>query len=76
MRFTTSGDGSTLYAIILSALPAGTLTIPAIGDAPVSVRLLGSDATIDWTSVGGDLSVTVPVDVPVQPASVFALSTR
>lgn len=74
VRFTATTDGTTLYAIVLGALPAGELTIPAVGAAPASVRLLGSGATIAWTSRGGDLAITVPRDAPVQPASVFALS--
>jgi hypothetical protein len=65
-----------VYAIVLGALPTGTLTIPAVGAAPVGVRLLGSPAPIGWTSVGGDLTLTLPADAPVQPASVFALSTQ
>jgi alpha-L-fucosidase len=76
VRFTMSGDGATVYAIVLGALPTGTLTIPAVGAAPVGVRLLGSPAPIGWTSVGGDLTLTLPADAPVQPASVFALSTQ
>jgi alpha-L-fucosidase len=75
VRFTTSADGSTLYATVLGALSPGTITIPSIGNVPTGVRLLGSDAVIGWTVSGGDLTVTVPADPPVEPASVFALST-
>jgi alpha-L-fucosidase len=74
VRFTASEDGSTVYAIVLGPLAPGTLTIPAVGDPPADVRLLGSDAVLEWTALGGDVGITVPPDAVVQPASVFALT--
>jgi alpha-L-fucosidase len=74
VRFMASEDGSTVYAIVLGPLVPGTLTIQAVGDAPAGVRLLGSDAVLDWTAPAGDLSITVPPEVALRPASVFALT--
>lgn len=74
VRFTTSADGKTLYAIVLGPLPEGTFTISGVGASPTAVRLLGSNVAIPFTAAAGDLTVTVPADVASEAASVFALA--
>ncbi len=60
----------------MGALPAGTVTLVGIGDAPLEVRLLGTPGKVRATTNGADVVVTLPQGIPVQPASVLALRTQ
>jgi alpha-L-fucosidase len=74
VRFTTSADGRTLYAIVLGALPAGSVTLRDLGVVPTEARLLGAIGDVTATASGVDVVLTVPTDVPTQEAAVFALA--
>lgn len=73
VRFTTGADG-TRYAILLGALPAGSVAFPVAGGAPGTVRLLGEDAPLDWTLDGAVLQVTVPAALAGRATPVLALA--
>lgn len=74
VRFTTSADGRTLYAIVLGALPAGSVTLRDLGVVPTEARLLGATDEIVATASGADVVLTVPTDAPAQEAAVLALT--
>jgi alpha-L-fucosidase len=76
LRFTASRDDATVYAAVMGPLPAGSVTLIGIGDAPGSVRLLGVAGKLHWTMSGEDLVITLPAGAPAAPASVFALRQR
>jgi len=73
VRFTRSGDGSRLYAIVLGPLPAGEIRFTGLGDLAGPARLLGTAGDLAVTTSGGDLHVALPASPPAQPAYVFAL---
>ncbi|MFN8642472.1 MAG: alpha-L-fucosidase [Candidatus Binatia bacterium] len=74
VRFTTSGDGSQLFAIVLGALPANEITLVGLGGATGPAHLLGTAGDLAVTPGGADLRVALPASVPGQPAYVLALS--
>jgi alpha-L-fucosidase len=73
VRFTASGDGSTVYAVVMGPLPAGEVTIMGLDLTPMSVKLLGNPASLAATASGGDLRITLPGGIADQPAYAFAL---
>jgi alpha-L-fucosidase len=73
VRFTASGDGSTVYAIVMGSLPAGEVTISGLDLAPTAVRLLGSPTPLSAAADGGDLRITLPSGIAQQPAYAFVL---
>jgi alpha-L-fucosidase len=74
VRFTASGDGRTVYAIVMGALPAGQLTIKDVNVSPMHVRLLGSPSALSAFAGDGNLRIALPTTFDEQPAYVFALS--
>jgi alpha-L-fucosidase len=76
LRFTASRDGGTVYATVMGPLPAGSVVLLGIGNAPASVRLLGVAGRLRWTVRGEDLVIVLPAGAPASPASVFALRQR
>jgi alpha-L-fucosidase len=74
VRFTTSADGSRLYAIVMGPLPAGEITIVGLAGAAGSARLLGTAGDLVATANGADLHIALPASPPAQAAHVFALS--
>jgi alpha-L-fucosidase len=75
LRFTKSGEG--VYALVLGMPSGRQLTMPAVDGARVRrVRLVGSDAQLEWSvERGGDLSVTLPPQLPVSPVTVLDLGS-
>jgi alpha-L-fucosidase len=78
IRFTTSKNGKTLYAIALGWPADGKLVIKSLADKSVhypgeigSVTLLGSPDTIGFTRDAAGLSITLPALKPCEYA--FAL---
>ena len=74
VRFTLSGDGSRLYAIVLGPLPAGEVTLVGLAGAAGTAHLLGSAGALAATADGADLRIALPASPPAQAAHVFALS--
>ena len=74
VRFTTSGDGRRLFAIVLGPLPVGEITLLGLGSIPGGVRLLGTEGDLAATTNGADLRIVLPASPPAQAAHVFALS--
>jgi alpha-L-fucosidase len=86
-RYTTSADGSTVYAIIFGWPSNGTLTLrtlfqgnPYLRVPICSVSLLGSDTTVTVKPSPEGLHVTLPPVppsyLPAQPAYVVRLQTH
>lgn len=75
VRFTRSGEG--VYALLLGTPGASRITIRAVdGSHMRRVRLVGTDAQLDWTAQPGDgLSVTLPTLSRATPAIVLDLGT-
>jgi hypothetical protein len=73
VRFTTSADGTTLYAIVLGPVAPGTITIAGLGVTPSAVRVLGRSGTLEASRVGDDLMIDVPEAGGDAAASVFAI---
>jgi alpha-L-fucosidase len=75
VRFTKSGEG--VYALLLGMPRARQLTLRAVDGARVRrVRLVGADAPLEWSvEPGGDLSVTMPLRLPLSPVTVLDLGT-
>ncbi len=74
VRFTTSGDGATLYAIVLGPLPPNEITLVGLGAATGPARLLGTPGTLTATANAADLHIALPAAPPrAQAAHVFAL---
>ena len=77
VRFTTSMDGATLYAIVMGALPAGELTLVGVNVKPKSARLLvpgPASKKVKATVSGSDLRLKLPKGPAEQVAHVFALT--
>jgi alpha-L-fucosidase len=72
MRFTQSRDGTRTYAIVMGALPSGSVTLVDVGAAS-SVRLLGAPDPLEATPSGADLRVTLPATLVPQAAYVIEL---
>ena len=79
IRFTTSKDGKTLYAIALGRPADGVVRIKSLAKgAPLlsgdlgAVRLLGHSGTLNVTRDVEGLQVTLPTDAPA--ASAYALA--
>jgi alpha-L-fucosidase len=60
VRFTQKPASATVYATLLERVAAGPIEIQDFPYAPTSVRLLGSDAGIEWAYADGRLRVTLP----------------
>jgi alpha-L-fucosidase len=60
VRFTQKPASATVYATLLERIAAGPIEIQDFPCAPTSVRLLGSDAGIEWAYADGRLRVTLP----------------
>ena len=73
VRFTRSGDGSRLYAIVLGPLPTGEIRFVGLSGVAGPARLLGTPGDLVVTASGGDLHVALPGSPPAQAAHVFAL---
>jgi alpha-L-fucosidase len=75
LRFTKSGEG--VYALIMGTPHSRRLTMRAIdGSRLRRVRLVGADTQLDWTvEGGGDLSVTLPEQLPTSAVTVLDLGT-
>jgi alpha-L-fucosidase len=74
VRFTTSADGATLYAVVLGPLPAQEVTLAGVDVAAPSARLLGSPQPLAVTRAGADLRIALPAAPPAQAAYAFALA--
>ncbi|HVO27975.1 MAG TPA: alpha-L-fucosidase [Candidatus Margulisiibacteriota bacterium] len=75
VRFTTSADGATLYAMVLGSLPAKEVTLVGLNVTPKKVVLLGTPAKkVKATVAGSDLHIKIPAAPPSQAAYAFALT--
>jgi alpha-L-fucosidase len=75
LRFTKSGEG--VYALVMGMPRTRRLTMEAVDGTRVRrVRLVGADATLEWSvGPGGDLSVSLPPQLPASPVTVLDLGT-
>ena len=75
LRFTKSGDG--VYVFVMG-MPAGRrVTMSAIDGARVRrVRLVGSDELLEFSVDNGELTVTLPEQLPVSAVTVLDLGTE
>ena len=60
VRFTHKRATGTLYATLLDRVAAGPIEIQDFPYQPASVRLLGSEADIEWAYASGVLRMTLP----------------
>lgn len=75
VRFTTSADSATLYAIVMGPLPAGEVTLVGVNAKPKKVLLLGTPSKkVKATVSGSDLRIKLPKAPAQQAAHVFALT--
>ena len=75
LRFTKSGEG--VYALVMGMPPGAAHHLPAIDGARVRrVRLVGADVPLDFAvERSGDLSVTLPEQLPTAAVTVLDLGT-
>ncbi len=75
LRFTQSGEG--VYALLLGMPRTRRITMRAVDGTRVRrVRLVGADTQLEWSvEPGGDLSVTMPPQLPLSPVTVLDLGT-
>ncbi len=75
LRFTKNGDG--VYVFVMGMPQSRRITMRAIDGSRVRrVRLIGVDAQLDWSvESGGDLSVTLPEQMPKAAVTVLDLGT-
>ena len=75
LRFTKSGEG--VYVLVMGMPRARRITLRAVDGARVRrVRLVGADIQLEWwVEPGGDLSVTLPPQLPMTPVTVLDLGT-
>lgn len=73
LRFTKSGEG--VYVLVMGMPQVRRITMRAVDGSRVRrVRLVGSDAQLEWSvEPGGDLSVTLPPQLPMTPVTVLDL---
>jgi alpha-L-fucosidase len=76
VRFTRSADGRIVYAILLGAAPAPTITLQEFPESAAAVRLVGSGETLAWERVGNALRVRLPRTLPRQPAHAIAIALQ
>jgi alpha-L-fucosidase len=84
IRFTTSRDGKTLYAVALGWPLSGSLVVhtlfrsnPYLTGPVCSVELIGSDANIDFTQRADGLHLVLPAKAPREGiAYVFRILTQ
>ena len=76
LRFTRSGEG--VYALVLGMPASRRVTLRGIDGTRVRrVRLVGSPAGLEWAvDPGGDLTVTLPEQLPLSPVTVLDLGTE
>jgi alpha-L-fucosidase len=74
VRFTRSGDGNLVYAILLDTPATESITLLDFAETPTSVRLLGSDEPLQWERVGTGLKIELPTALPDQPAHALAIA--
>ncbi len=75
LRFTKSGEG--VYVLVMGMPHSRRITMPAIDGSRVRrVRLVGADVPLEWSvGSGGDLSVTLPEQIPMAAVTVLDLGT-
>ena len=75
LRFTKSGEG--VYVLVMGMPPGRRITMRAVDGSRVRrVRLVGLDMVLDWSiEPGGDLSVTLPEQLPLAAVTVLDLGT-
>lgn len=75
LRFTKNGEG--VYVFVMGMPQSRRITMRAIDGSRVRrVRLVGVDAQLDWSvESGGDLSVTLPEQMPKAAVTVLDLGT-
>ena len=75
LRFTKSGEG--VYVLVMGMPQSRRITMRAIDGTRVRrVRLVGTDVQLDWSvESGGDLSVTLPEQMPMAAVTVLDLGT-
>jgi alpha-L-fucosidase len=73
LRFTKSGEG--VYVMVMGMPHSRHVTMRAIDGSRVRrVRLVGTDARLEWSvERGGDLTVTLPEQMPMAAVSVLDL---
>lgn len=74
VRFTQNQAGDVVYAIQLGPLSGDAVTLRDFVETPTTVRLAGSREPLQWTRVGNDLRISLPVAVAQQPAHAFAIA--
>jgi alpha-L-fucosidase len=60
VRFTATPGQDVVYALLLGTPPAGALTIQGFAEIPARVRLVATDALLDWSSSPAGLRLTLP----------------
>ncbi len=75
LRFTKSGEG--VYVLVMGMPRSRRITMRAIDGSRVRrVRLVGTDAQLEWSvESDGDLSVTLPEQMPMAAVTVLDLGT-
>ena len=76
VRFTKSGEA--VYALVMGMPASRRITLRGIdGSRTQRVRLVGARVQLDWfCDAGGDLSVTLPEQIPLSAVTVLDLGTE
>jgi alpha-L-fucosidase len=74
LRFTKSGEG--VYALVMGMPSSRRITMRAIdGSRMRRVRLVGAEGQLEWSAEGGELTVTLPEQLPLSAVTVLDLGT-
>lgn len=72
LRFTKSGEG--VYVLVIGMPASRRITMPAIDGSRVRrVRLVGVDELLEFSSDNGELSVTLPEQIPLKAVTTLDL---
>ncbi len=74
VRFTSSGEGDTVYAVLLGTPMGPTISLLDFPEIPSSIRAIGTEGVLAWDHTGGILTIELPTGLPNLPAHAFAIT--
>ncbi|HKH87362.1 MAG TPA: hypothetical protein VKA05_00985, partial [Acidimicrobiales bacterium] len=75
LRFTKSGEG--VYVLVMGMSDSRRITMPAVDGSRVRrVRLVGADEQLEFSVENGELSVTLPEQLPLAAVTALDLGSE
>lgn len=75
LRFTRSGEG--VYVLVMGMPASRRITMPAVDGSRVRrVRLVGSDGLLEFSVDNGELTVTLPEQIPLKAVTTLDLGAE